>query len=90
MSHIDRLKDLKATSGFITNGLFPRPLEFFSSVGPTVNELTFGLLGQSFVPQRDIRDLTGKVVFVTGGMFNKSNTHGKKEIKYHMSYFIVR
>ncbi|KAF7155642.1 hypothetical protein CNMCM5623_008184 [Aspergillus felis] len=43
------------------------PLDFYSSVGPTVNETTFGLLGASFDPKRDITDLSGKVIFVTGG-----------------------
>lgn len=44
------------------------PRDFFSSVGPTLNELTFGALGSSFEPECDIGDLTGKVIFVTGGM----------------------
>ncbi|PWY83452.1 short-chain dehydrogenase/reductase family protein [Aspergillus heteromorphus CBS 117.55] len=44
-----------------------RPTEFYSSLGPTVNELTFGLLGYSFKPERDIEDLSGKVILVTGG-----------------------
>ncbi|KAF4212153.1 hypothetical protein CNMCM6805_002126 [Aspergillus fumigatiaffinis] len=43
------------------------PLDFYSSVGPTLNESTFGLLGASFDPRRDITDLSGKVIFVTGG-----------------------
>ncbi|KAA8643405.1 hypothetical protein EYZ11_010115 [Aspergillus tanneri] len=43
------------------------PVDFFASVGPTVNELTFGLFGSSFEPQRDIGDLSGKVVLITGG-----------------------
>jgi hypothetical protein len=32
-----------------------------------LNESTFGLLGASFDPRRDITDLSGKVIFVTGG-----------------------
>ena len=56
------IQDLVATRGFLTNGLFPRPLEFLSSVLP------FRLLGESFEPERDIRDLSGQVVFITGGM----------------------
>ncbi|PLN80296.1 putative short-chain dehydrogenase/reductase family protein [Aspergillus taichungensis] len=53
-------------------GLFARhaithPLDFAASVGPTLNEATFGLLGSSFDPQRDIGDLSGKVILVTGG-----------------------
>lgn len=43
------------------------PKDFFSSVGPTLNELTFGTVGSLFNPQRDIGDLDGKVIFVTGG-----------------------
>ncbi|KAF7595011.1 hypothetical protein BBP40_007612 [Aspergillus hancockii] len=43
------------------------PLDAFSSVGPTLSEATFGLLGSSFEPSRDIGDLSGKVIFVTGG-----------------------
>lgn len=46
---------------------FRHPLETASSVGPTLSELTLGFVGESFVPERDIRDLTGQVVFVTGG-----------------------
>lgn len=61
------LNDAVAISGFFVNGLFRHPLDFYSSVGPTLSELTFGLCGESFVPERDIGDLTGKVVFVTGG-----------------------
>lgn len=68
----DPVQDLKAMSGFVTNGLIPRPLEFLSSVGPTLNEATFGLLGSKFVPDRDIRDLSGQVVFITGGMLGIS------------------
>lgn len=59
-------KDLAAVSGFATGGL-RKPLEMMSSVGPTLNEATFGLLGSSFKPVRDIPDLAGKVIFVTGG-----------------------
>lgn len=61
-------KDLAAISGIVVNGLFRRPLETYSSVGPTLSEVSFGLLGESFVPERDIGDLSGKVVFVTGGI----------------------
>ena len=31
------------------------------------DELTFGAVGSLFNPQRDIGDLDGKVIFVTGG-----------------------
>ncbi|GKZ79622.1 hypothetical protein AnigIFM56816_003825 [Aspergillus niger] len=51
---------------FISNVLL-RPVESYCSFGPTVSEITFGLLGYSFNPERDINDLSGKVVFVTGG-----------------------
>lgn len=54
--------------GFASYGL-RHPRDLFSSVGPTLNELTFGALGSSFDPQKDIGDLTGKVIFVTGGEF---------------------
>lgn len=43
------------------------PKDLYSSVGPTLHEATFGALGSLFDPQRDIGDLTGKVIFVTGG-----------------------
>ncbi|KAI9933879.1 hypothetical protein ASPWEDRAFT_104407 [Aspergillus wentii DTO 134E9] len=56
-----------ATMGNFFFGSLRHPIDLFSSVGPTLNELTFGLMGSSFEPDRDIRDLTGKVVFVTGG-----------------------
>ena len=52
---------------FISNVLL-RPVESYCSFGPTVSEITFGQLGYSFNPERDINDLSGKVVFVTGGM----------------------
>ncbi|KAL2216959.1 putative short-chain dehydrogenase/reductase family protein [Thermoascus aurantiacus ATCC 26904] len=58
-------QDLAALTNLITQGL-RNPAEFYSSIGPTLNELTFGLLGSSFNPEKDINDLTGKVVFVTG------------------------
>lgn len=52
---------------FLSNVL-SRPVESYCSFGPTVSEITFGLLGYSFNPERDINDLSGKVVFVTGGV----------------------
>ena len=58
--------DLVAIGTFAANGLL-RPRDLYSSVGPTLNELSFGLLGSYFEPERDVIDLTGKVVFVTGG-----------------------
>jgi len=64
-------QDLAALTNLITQGL-RNPAEFYSSIGPTLNELTFGLLGSSFNPEKDINHLTGKVVFVTGGTFGSS------------------
>ncbi|KAJ5143557.1 uncharacterized protein N7515_002344 [Penicillium bovifimosum] len=60
------LRDIIATRGFATYSL-RHPLEAMSSFGPTLSEATFGLLGTAFKPERDIRDLDGKVVLVTGG-----------------------
>lgn len=60
-------RDLAATSGFLTYSL-GHPLEGLSSFGPTLSEATFGLLGASFKPERDIPSLEGKVILVTGGM----------------------
>lgn len=45
------------------------PAEVWTAVGPSMNELTCGLMGQSFRPERDIPDLSGKVILVTGGTF---------------------
>lgn len=64
------LQDLGALNSLIAHGLL-NPVEFYTSIGPTLNELTMGLLGPSFKPERDIADLTGKVVFVTGGMLDR-------------------
>lgn len=58
--------DFSAISSLFANGV-RQPRDFFSSVGPTLSELSFGLLGSSFEPERDVVDLAGKVVFVTGG-----------------------
>ncbi|KAF7719051.1 Uncharacterized protein PECH_000233 [Penicillium ucsense] len=55
-----------ATSGFATYAL-RHPLEGLSSFGPTLSEATFGLLGASFKPERDITDIEGKTILVTGG-----------------------
>lgn len=43
------------------------PLDTYLSIGPTLSEATFGLFGSSFEPSRDIGDLSGKVILVTGG-----------------------
>ncbi|RAL11048.1 putative short-chain dehydrogenase/reductase family protein [Aspergillus homomorphus CBS 101889] len=48
-------------------GALQRPSEYYHHFGPTLNELSFGLLGWSFQPQRDIIDLSEKVILVTGG-----------------------
>jgi hypothetical protein len=50
----------------VTYGL-RHPLEGLSSFGPTVSEATFGLLGSSFKPERDLPSLEGKTILVTGG-----------------------
>ncbi|KAJ5557114.1 hypothetical protein N7494_001029 [Penicillium frequentans] len=60
------IRDIIASSGFLRYGLW-HPLESLSSVGPTLNEATFGLLGSSFKPDRDIPSLEGKVILLTGG-----------------------
>ncbi|CAG7946260.1 unnamed protein product [Penicillium olsonii] len=60
-------RDLAAVRGFATYSL-RHPLEALSSFGPTLNETTFGTLGASFSPERDIRSLEDKVVLVTGGI----------------------
>lgn len=52
----------------LLSNVLSRPVESYCSFGPTVSEITFGLLGYSFNPERDINDLSGKVVFITGGM----------------------
>lgn len=59
-------RDIAAVRGFATYGL-RHPREALSSLGPTLNELTFGALGASFQPARDIRSLQDRVVLVTGG-----------------------
>ena len=61
-----------STFGLFTRHAITHPLDFAASVGPTLNEATFGLLGSSFDPQRDIGDLSGKVILVTGGMRPRS------------------
>lgn len=59
-------RDTLAATGFLSYGLW-HPLESISSVGPTLNEATFGLLGPSYKPDRDIPTLEGKVILLTGG-----------------------
>ncbi|KAJ6095349.1 hypothetical protein N7486_006095 [Penicillium sp. IBT 16267x] len=60
------IRDWVAGSAFLSYGLW-HPLESLSSVGPTLNEATFGLFGSSFNPDRDIPSLEGKVILLTGG-----------------------
>lgn len=59
-------QDLGALGSLFAHGL-RNPWEMYTSTGPTLNELTCGLAGWSFKPKRDIGDLAGKVIFVTGG-----------------------
>ncbi|OJJ43066.1 hypothetical protein ASPZODRAFT_74945 [Penicilliopsis zonata CBS 506.65] len=59
-------RDLLAGYEVVKRSLYS-PLESWSSVGFTLNEATFGLLGASFDPKRDIRDLSGRVILITGG-----------------------
>ncbi|KAJ5180096.1 Short-chain dehydrogenase/reductase SDR [Penicillium capsulatum] len=59
-------RDIVATSGFVTYSL-RHPFEALSSFGPTLNEASLGLLGSTFNPTRDIPNLQGKVILVTGG-----------------------
>ena len=59
-------RDSLAASGFLSYGLW-HPIESISSVGPTLNEATLGLLGSTFKPDRDIPSLEGKVILLTGG-----------------------
>ncbi|KAE8148497.1 hypothetical protein BDV25DRAFT_168389 [Aspergillus avenaceus] len=57
---------LALSRGFILHAL-QHPLDALLSFGPTLNEATFGLMGTTFDPTRDIGDLSGKVILVTGG-----------------------
>lgn len=59
-------QDIVAGGSFVTYAL-RHPLEGLSSFGPTLSEATFGLLGSSFHPERDISGIEGKTIFVTGG-----------------------
>ncbi|KAL4811453.1 hypothetical protein BDV18DRAFT_129380 [Aspergillus unguis] len=63
---VQSIQDVVGLSGFVTHAI-RHPLDFHYSVGPTLNELSGGLLGSSFDPERDLPDLSGKVIFVTGG-----------------------
>ncbi|PTU17038.1 hypothetical protein P175DRAFT_0467401 [Aspergillus ochraceoroseus IBT 24754] len=63
---VQSFQDVIGLSSFMIHAI-RHPLDFQSSVGPTLSEITSGLLGSSFEPGRDIPDLSGKVIFVTGG-----------------------
>ncbi|KAL4787695.1 hypothetical protein BJX76DRAFT_345381 [Aspergillus varians] len=63
---VQSFQDVIGLSGLVSHAI-RHPLDFHHSVGPTLNELTGGLLGSAFDPERDIPDLSGKVIFVTGG-----------------------
>jgi hypothetical protein len=60
--------DLMASLYLLGYSLF-HPIETIPALGPTFNELSLGFIGESFQPDRDIPDLTGKVVLVTGGRY---------------------
>jgi hypothetical protein len=59
-------QDLIGFSGLISHAI-RHPLDFHHSVGPTLSELSGGLLNSTFDPERDLPGLSGKVIFVTGG-----------------------
>lgn len=62
-------RDAMVAIGSMVAYTFRNPVESYLGVAPTLHELTMGLMGSSFRPERDIMDLTGKVIFVTGGSF---------------------
>lgn len=64
---------LEALNGIASHALF-HPVDMLLSVGPTLSETTCGLLGSSFDPERDVPDLSGKVIFVTGGIYPTPST----------------
>lgn len=71
MSHpIQSFQDVVGL-GALASHAIRHPLDFYHSVGPTLNELTGGFLGSSFDPERDTPDQSGKVIFVTGGQPSK-------------------
>ncbi|KAL4911508.1 hypothetical protein BDW74DRAFT_164954 [Aspergillus multicolor] len=63
---VQSLQDILGFSGLISHAI-QHPLDFYNSVGPSLNELTGGFLGPSFNPERDLPDKSGKVILVTGG-----------------------
>ncbi|KAL3473146.1 hypothetical protein BJX99DRAFT_234160 [Aspergillus californicus] len=66
MAAVRSIQDLFGFGGFISHAI-RHPLDFQSSVGRSLNELTAGILGSSFNPDRDLPNLAGKVILVTGG-----------------------
>lgn len=65
-------RDVLCLRGFATYAA-RHPWEMCASVGPTLSEATLGLFGSSFKPERDFRNLEGKVVLVTGGTSSKDS-----------------
>lgn len=66
-------QDIGAVLGVVAHGLC-NPAELWTAVGPTPNELTCGLIGHSFRPERDIPNLSGKAILVTGGTSSPLST----------------
>lgn len=58
--------DMRFVVDVLGHSIF-NPMEVLTAVGPTLSELTCGLLGHRFRPERDIPDLSRKTIFVTGG-----------------------
>ncbi|KLJ06746.1 hypothetical protein EMPG_17767 [Blastomyces silverae] len=60
-------QEMISTARFITGGLH-YPVENMMYLASTVNRISSKLLGRRvFTPERDIRDLRGKVILLTGG-----------------------
>lgn len=66
-------QEMISTARFITGGLH-YPVENLMYLASTINRVGSKLLGRRvFTPERDIRDLGGKVIVVTGGMLAQYN-----------------
>ncbi|KAL2866672.1 uncharacterized protein BJX67DRAFT_388438 [Aspergillus lucknowensis] len=65
-SPIRSFQDILGLGSLLSHAI-QHPVDFHHSAGPTLHEATAGLLGSSFNPERDVPDLSGKVIFVTGG-----------------------
>ncbi|KAL2821136.1 hypothetical protein BJX63DRAFT_427814 [Aspergillus granulosus] len=63
---VQSFQDVAGLGGMVAHAI-RQPLDFHASTGPSLNELTAGFLGSQFNPERDISDLSGKIIFVTGG-----------------------